>query len=140
MFSFNFNRAQETKKEAVDSSQKVNRDSNGIISIADAQSAITPKKFNEQGGEPLVIETDDVIIDAPLTSRQNMSQSLHISNKNFVTTGKKSYPQHHSGIFNEASGVKLRRNSDVDGGPVQSLRNQKSGGQSSAFINEMTAR
>ena len=65
-----------------------------------------------------MLETDDVMIDAPLTSRQTMSQSLQVSNKYFAnqTTGKKSIKLNQSGTFNSGSGVRLRRNSDVDGG------------------------
>ena len=72
MFSFNFNKAAETKKEE-DTSLKLNKDKQGIVRIVDASSAITPKKYNEQGGEPLVLETDEAILDGPLTTRQAMS-------------------------------------------------------------------
>lgn len=46
MFSFNFNRASEVKKDG-ESSLKMSKDKQGIVSIADASAAITPKKFNE---------------------------------------------------------------------------------------------
>jgi len=52
---------------------KLNKDKQGIVRIVDASSAITPKKYNEQGGEPLVLETDEVNLDGPLTTRQAMS-------------------------------------------------------------------
>jgi hypothetical protein len=49
MFSFNFNKATETKKEDDTSNNLTHKskDKQGIVSIVDASSAITPKKYNE---------------------------------------------------------------------------------------------